>query len=116
MKSTIKASLAALALTAALPAAASAHAALEGTFPANGSTVSSSVKTITVRFDEAVLTGTLSVKTASGTAVPVSVRQKGAKITGTLGRKLTAGRYRVTWRARADDGHRETGSFSFRVR
>lgn len=106
------------AMLAALvaPASALAHAGLEGTYPANGASVSTSIKRVSVTFDEAVTTGTLSVRTSGGTAVPVTVRHRGAKITGTLERRLGKGRYRVSWRVRSDDGHRESGSFSFRVR
>jgi methionine-rich copper-binding protein CopC len=58
----------------------------------------------------------LSVRTSGGTAVPATVRHRGAKITGTLKRRLGEGRYRVSRRAASDDGHRLSGSFSFRVR
>lgn len=112
----ITAGLAAIAVSVAVPAAAFGHAGVEGTYPSKGATVSTSISRVSVTFDEAVMTGTLSVKTSGGKAVPVSVRQKGARITGTLKRKLTAGGYKVSWRAVADDGHKESGTFSFKVK
>lgn len=112
----LAAGLTALAVSAAVPAAALGHAAVDKTYPSKGATVSTSIKRVSVTFDEAVTTGTLSVKTGGGAAVPVTVKQKGAKITGTLKRTLSAGRYKVSWRAVADDGHKESGSFSFKVK
>ncbi len=108
--------LTALALSAAVPAAALAHTDVEKTYPSNGATVSTSIKRVSVSFAEAPTTGTLSVRTGGGAAVPVSVRRKGAKITGTLKRRLAPGSYRVSWRALADDGHRLSGMFAFKVR
>ncbi len=105
-----------LAVSAAVPASAFGHAGVDRTYPANGASVSTSVKRVSVTFTESVMTGTLSVRTSGGKAVAVSVRQKGAKITGTLKRRLGKGGYRVSWRAAADDGHRMSGSFAFRVR
>lgn len=112
----LTAGLAALTISAAVPAAAFAHTGVERTYPSGGATVSTSIKRVTISFDEAVATGTLSVRSGGGRVIPVSVRQRGAKITGTLKRWLTAGRYKVSWRARADDGHRLSGTFAFKVR
>lgn len=110
------AALAVLAAGVIGPAAAFGHAGVDKTYPANAASVSTSIKRVSVTFDEAVTTGTLSVRTGGGAAVPVTVRHKGAKITGTLQRRLGKGRYRVSWRAVADDGHKERGTWSFRVR
>ena len=102
---------------AAVPALA--HAPVVGTFPKDNTTVSN-VRTVSVRFGEAVVTGLISVKRADGSAV--SARASGlqasdkARLRATFARSLPSGRYTVSWRARADDGHSERGTFRFHVR
>jgi methionine-rich copper-binding protein CopC len=102
---------------AAVPAPA--HAPVVSTFPAKGATVSS-VRTVSVRFGESVVTGLVSVARADGS--PVAPRAAGldprnkARLCATFARRLPAGSYKVSWRARADDGHSERGTFTFRVR
>ena len=102
---------------AAVPALA--HAPVVGTFPKNGATVSN-VRTVSVRFGESVVTGLITVKRADGSTV--AARASGlqpsnkARLRATFARKLARGRYAVSWRALADDGHRERGTFRFRVR
>jgi copper resistance protein C len=96
-----------------------AHAPVVGTFPAKGATVSA-VRTVSVRFGESVVTGRISVARSGGATVAASrsgldPRNK-ARLRATFPRRLSAGRYTVSWRARADDGHSERGTFSFRVR
>jgi methionine-rich copper-binding protein CopC len=99
--------------------AALAHAPVVGTFPAKGSTASN-VGTVGVRFGEAVVTGLITVKRANGSTV--AARASGlqpsnkARLRATFARNLPSGRYTVSWRARADDGHSERGTFTFRVR
>ena len=39
-----------------------------------------------------------------------------ARLRAVFARRLPAGKYAVSWRARADDGHREHGTFRFTVR
>jgi methionine-rich copper-binding protein CopC len=102
---------------AAVPALA--HAPVIGTFPSKGATVSD-VRTVSVRFGDSVVTGLVSVSRADGTAVRARAagldpRNK-ARLRATFARRLPSGSYRVSWRARADDGHSERGTFSFRVR
>src|SRR3954452_12025308 len=102
---------------AAVPALA--HAPVTGTFPKNNTTVSN-VRTVSVRFGESVVTGLITVKRANGSTV--AARASGlqpsnkARLRATFARKLPAGKYTVSWRARADDGHSERGTFKFRVR
>jgi methionine-rich copper-binding protein CopC len=102
---------------AAVPAYA--HAPVIGTFPAKGATVSP-IRTVSVRFGDSVVTGTISVARSDGAAV--AARAAGlapgnhALLRATFARKLTRGRYTVSWRARASDGHSERGRFGFRVR
>ena len=111
--------LGAVVATGAVAAPALAHAPVLGTFPAKGSTATN-VRTVSVRFGEAVVTGLITVKRADGSTV--AARASGlqpsnkARLRVTFARKLPSGRYTVSWRARADDGHSERGTFRFRVR
>jgi methionine-rich copper-binding protein CopC len=114
--------LAALAAVAALVAAfavpAFAHAPVTGTSPKKNATVSA-VRTVSVRFGEAVVTGKISVKNANGRTM--SARASGLadgkkRLRATFSRKLPSGKYTVSWRVRADDGDSETGTFRFTVR
>jgi methionine-rich copper-binding protein CopC len=102
---------------AAVPALA--HAPVTGTFPANGATVSP-INSVSVRFGDKVVTGTISVARSNGAVVPARAAgldpRNGARLRATFSRRLTTGRYTVTWRARAQDGHSERGTFGFRVR
>jgi copper resistance protein C len=98
--------------------AALAHAPVVGTFPAKGSTASN-VRTVGVRFGEAVVTGLITVKRANGTTVAAgqSGLASGKKrLRAVFAKKLPAGRYTVSWRVRADDGDSQKGTFSFRAR
>jgi methionine-rich copper-binding protein CopC len=112
------AAVGAVLATGVTAAPALAHAPVLGTFPAKNSTASN-VRTVGVRFGEAVVTGLITVKRANGTTV--SARQSGLasgkkRLRAVFARKLPAGRYTVSWRVRADDGDREKGTFSFRAR
>jgi copper resistance protein C len=101
---------------AAVPALA--HAPVRGTFPANGATVAP-LRTVSVRFAEAVVTGTISVARSDGSAVRARAAgqdpRNRARLRATFARALAPGRYTVSWRALADDGHRERGTVRFRV-
>ncbi len=112
-------------LTLAAPAAAvqhrkavAAHSPVVGRTPRPGSTVSK-VRSVSVRFGQAVITGVLTV---SRNGSPVGARTSGLKpgnraiLQATFARPLPRGSYRVSWRARADDGHSERGSWRFNVR
>jgi hypothetical protein len=102
---------------AAVPALA--HAPVIGTFPKNNATASN-VRTVSVRFGEAVVTGLISVKRADGSTVAAKASglqpSNKARLRATFAKKLPVGRYTVSWRALADDGHREKGTFHFRAR
>src|SRR3954467_14508510 len=102
---------------AAVPALA--HAPVVGTFPNNNATVSN-VRTVSVRFGEAVVTGLISVKRADGSTVAARASGREAsdrpRLRAPFPPKPPSGRYPVSWRARADDGHSERGTFRFRVR
>ena len=113
------AALGAVLATGVTAAPALAHAPVLGTTPGKGATVTN-VRTVSVRFGEAVVTGLITVRRANGSTV--SARASGlqpsnkARLRATFARNLPSGRYTVRWRARADDGHSERGTFHFRVR
>ena len=95
-----------------------AHAGVKSVSPKKNST-RDVVREVHVTFDEAVVTGLIEVK--RGSAV-VAMKRTGLK----SGNKavlqwipkapLAPGSYTANWRARADDGHSEKGSWSFKVR
>jgi methionine-rich copper-binding protein CopC len=114
--------LTALALVAALAAIvavpAFAHAPVLGTSPKKNATVST-VRTVSVRFGEAVLTGLITVKHAGGSTVKAQVSGLASgkkRLRATFANKLAAGKYTVSWRVKADDGDTEKGTFKFTVR
>jgi copper resistance protein C len=108
-----------LPLSFAIPAGlALAHAKVESVSPRKNST-RHTVREVHVTFEESVITGLIAVKkSGSGT---VALERTGLKSSNHAilqwipRRALGPGHYTVDWRARADDGHRETGSWSFRV-
>jgi copper transport protein len=109
---------AAVVIAAVLAVPAFAHAPVVGTSPHKNATVST-VRTVSVRFGEAVVTGKIGVARANGSAVAarVSGLAPGKKrLRATFARKLAAGKYTVSWRVRADDGDTEKGTFRFTVR
>jgi methionine-rich copper-binding protein CopC len=109
----------AVAVAAMLAVPAFAHAPVLGTSPQNGATVSK-VRAVSVRFGEAVVTGKITVSNASGAAVAASASglapTNKALLRAKFAKNLSSGRYTVNWRALADDGHHEKGTFKFRVR
>jgi methionine-rich copper-binding protein CopC len=112
------AALSAVLATGVTAAPALAHAPVLGTSPAKGATASH-VRTVSVRFGEAVLTGLITVKRADGSAVAAKASglTNGKKrLRATFAGNLASGRYTVSWRVKADDGDSEKGTFSFRVR
>jgi methionine-rich copper-binding protein CopC len=115
----IPAALAAIAAIAAVLAVpAFAHAPVLGTSPKKNATVTT-VRTVSVRFGEAVVTGKIGVKRANGSAVAASASglTNGKKrLRAAFSKTLAAGKYTVSWRVRADDGDTETGTFRFTVR
>ncbi len=101
------------------PTATAAHAGVKSVSPRKGST-RDAVREVHVTFDESVITGLIAVKRAGGSVVPV--KRTGLKASNHAVLQwlpkapLASGRYTAEWRARSDDGHRETGSWTFRVR
>ena len=110
--------LPAAVVTLVLAAApALAHAPVKERTPKPGSTVSK-VRTVSVRFGEAVVTGKIQVFRGNTELAPKTAGLKPgnkAILRAAFARSLGKGSYRVKWRALADDGHHESGSWTFKV-
>jgi methionine-rich copper-binding protein CopC len=107
-----------MAAVAAVPA--DAHTTVSGTYPQAGRSVSPSASLVSVTFSGPIRRGTLRVtgpggrlwSSGSGGRDPRNIRRLVARLRG----GKPAGSYRATWSITAADGHRQRGSFSFRVR
>lgn len=103
-------------LAGLLGPAAQAHDALEGTDPADGSTLDVAPTQITLTFAETPLAvGTeLAVTGPDGTAVQQgAVQVSGTQVIQPLATGLAAGAYTVDWRVTSADGHVVSGTFGF---
>jgi copper resistance protein C len=108
--------LATLGLVIGLSAPASAHTALAGMTPANGSSVTTAPTEVVLTFDEAVedlgaavvVTAPSGARVDSGKAVV-----DGARVSEHLTALTENGRYTVAFRVVADDGHPVTGTQTF---
>jgi uncharacterized protein YcnI len=108
-----------LAAAAALrsPVAIAAHAPVESRTPAPNAKVSD-VRSVKLTFGESVVTGLISVS-KGGTPVKAKTSGLNARKTAlqeTFSKALSRGTYTVSWRALADDGHHEKGTWTFTVR
>lgn len=95
---------------------ASAHNALRGSDPADGSTVPAAPDRVTLTFDQpAIELGSEVVVTApDGTVVsegPVQVAEN--DVVQLLADERPAGEYQVAWRVTSADGHPISGTFAF---
>jgi methionine-rich copper-binding protein CopC len=104
-----------LATAAISPAAAFGHAAVTGRTPAPGSVVDGT-KSVRITFAEAIVTGTLTIKKGSKLVGTGRLSSKKTYMEAKFSKELAAGTYTVTWKALADDGHHESGSWTFRDR
>jgi methionine-rich copper-binding protein CopC len=98
-------------------APAVAHAPVKERTPKPGSTVAK-VRTVSVRFGEAVVTGKIQVFRGSTQLAPKAAGLKPGNKTllrAVFAKSLGRGSYKVKWRALADDGHHENGSRTFQV-
>jgi copper resistance protein C len=107
----------AMALAAAGPVFA--HAELVRANPAANATVSSP-RTITLTFNERLVPAFSKFELtmpAHGMNIPVTttLSRDGKRIVGTVGTRLMKGSYRIAWTAAGSDGHKKSGSFSFKV-
>jgi copper transport protein len=106
---------------ALVPAAASAHARLEGTSPERGATVASEPARVVFRFDEPVEAsfGAVRVFDTRGARADDGrlVRPGGdQRVAGTaLRRGLADGTYTATYRVISADGHPVSGGFTFSI-
>ncbi len=108
------------AMWMAAPSVALAHAGLEGTDPVAGSYVEVSPETITLNFDERVITGFGSLRVLDAEAtelvdVPLRSGATSAIAVADLDSQLADGAYVVLWRVTSSDGHPVQGSFTFSV-
>ncbi|RKE20418.1 copper transport protein [Streptomyces sp. TLI_171] len=113
--------VAALGLVLGGATAASAHATLERTDPAQGSVVQAAPAAVTLTFSEGVSLSADSVRVLDpqGNAVddgkPEHVDGKAATARVTLRQGLGNGTYTVAWRAVSEDSHPVGGAFTFSI-
>jgi len=105
------------AVNVVAPVAVAAHTPLKSVSPRRNST-RESVSEVRATFKAKLQTGVIEI-TKGG--APVALKSSGlirtdqAVIRAVPKAKLTPGSYKVNWRARADDGHSEKGTWSFKV-
>ncbi|WP_419687979.1 copper homeostasis periplasmic binding protein CopC [Burkholderia theae] len=113
--------VAAGAIFAAAPVAASAHGKLESAAPATGSTVDTAPDTVRLTFNEDLEPAFSSVKVsdANGNAVTqdkAKVDASNPRVMTVAMPKLAPGAYTVQWAAMTADAHRTKGTYTFRVK
>jgi copper transport protein len=108
-----------LALAAlALPAAASAHAVLLHTSPADGAVLSRAPRVVRFDFDDTVRLGAGNAAVSNATNASIAsgpARVRGRVLVIPLRTHLAGGDYSVRWSIVSDDGHREQGVIAFAV-
>ncbi len=102
-------------------ASAFAHAKLQASVPADGSTVSPAPSELRFQYNEAVETPLCAVKVigpgeAEVTTVKVAGDKDDPKTLVLALPKLAAGSYRAEWAAVGHDGHRTKGEIHFAVK
>jgi copper transport protein len=112
--------LAAVALTLAVAAPASAHATLERTDPSDGSVLAVQPAVVAAQFDESVgvSADSLRVFSPTGDRVDNGTTTHGAQdsiITVSLRAGLKNGTYTVAWHVISADSHPVSGAFTFSV-
>jgi methionine-rich copper-binding protein CopC len=116
--------LRALAVAATLllvPASvASAHTPLKSVTPKKNSTQHRAVEEVRATFKAKMQTGIITITTSSGSTVALKssglISSNKAVIRAVPKTALGSGTYKVSWRARAGDGHSEKGSWTFKVK
>jgi methionine-rich copper-binding protein CopC len=113
---------AALASALALGGAAiaSAHTEVKSTSPANGASAKTTLTRVTVTFTGALASGKLRVSGPGGKLASLSnggrdPRNTSRLLVGLRG-SLKPGSYTASWSVVAADGHRQKGSFRFKLR
>ena len=108
--------LAGLVLTVLVAGPASAHAALVGSDPAEGASLTAAPATATLTFNENVGNGQLAVQAPDGSTVAVAdVRATDNRLTATIDDAGQRGTYSLSYRVVSADGHPVTGTIAFDV-
>ncbi|MEZ5102455.1 MAG: copper resistance protein CopC [Thermoleophilia bacterium] len=103
----------------AFPASSLAHTDVRSTSPADGAVRKKAPARVSITFTGQILSGSIVVRKAGKV---VSTGSNGidprnvARLTVKLKSGLGNGRYVVSWTAKAPDGHRQKGTFDFRVK
>lgn len=108
----------AAALGILAPGAASAHAMLHSSDPADGATLNASPRTLNLAFTEDCRVTSLRLLDESGKEQQVrreGSRAASSQVTATVAGSLRPGAYRLEWRAMGDDGHVMSGAVRFAV-
>ena len=110
----------AAALTLGAAAIASAHTEVKSTSPANGVTARTTLSRVTVTFTGSLTSGTLRVAGPGGKPASLSNGGRDPRNTSRLlvGLKgsLKPGSYTASWSVVAADGHKQKGSFRFKLK
>lgn len=109
---------AALAIGLGAAPAASGHAEIVKRSPVPGGTVAKA-KRVTIRFSQSLTTGLITVSRDGREVTPRATGldpKRRSVLRAAFARPLPRGTYVVAWRALAPDGHRQTGTWTFRVR
>ena len=115
-----KLAIALVALAAiAFPVAALAHVDVVATSPKDGAKLDKPPRTVTVKFSEQILAGSLVVR-SGGKVVSTGKgridRKDVRRVKTTLKAGLGKGTYVAKWIVTAPDGDKQTGTFRFTVR
>jgi methionine-rich copper-binding protein CopC len=94
----------------------SAHSELESISPANGATIASAVRTITLTFNEEVSSPRIVVRGSDKAMVAGTTRRNGEQVVFTAARPLRNGAFTLNWRVRSTDGHFVSGTSRFTVK
>jgi copper resistance protein C len=110
--------IAATVIAAGAPAAP-AHTKMKSSSPASGGTAKTTTTRVSVTFTGALRSGTLRVTGPGGTAASTGTGGRDPRnvkrlLVGLKG-SLKAGSYKASWTIVAADGHRQKGSFRFRL-
>ena len=100
--------------------AAWAHVTVTSTSPGKGTTVKKTLKTVKVTFSGTIRSGTLKVYGPKGGKVSIGNGGRDAtnirRLKTTLKSGLKAGKYTAKWTETAADGHKKSGSFTFKLK
>jgi methionine-rich copper-binding protein CopC len=110
----------AVVVAAAVAAVAIAHTDVRSRKPARGGTASKSIGRVSVTFEQQIRRGSLRVVGPGGRVVSVGNGGRDprnvARVAVSLRGSKRAGRYRARYSIIAADGHRQRGSWRFRLR